>query len=214
MSSTAPVVSVERLAYAVDDRILWDDLSFSLEPGSFLAVAGPSGSGKTSLLLTLGGLAPVHAGEIAFDGRSLHEFSSREKRHHLRHTIGYCFQNAGIVPAWSVRRNFSILGRATARDTDALTHALAAFGLSAKLLPRRAGSLSGGERHRVALARLAVQRPRILLLDEPTSALDDTNTDLLVNYLRGHIADGGSVIAVSHDQRLLAASDDVLHLGN
>ncbi|MBV7294511.1 heme ABC exporter ATP-binding protein CcmA [Corynebacterium sp. TAE3-ERU12] len=213
MVTTAPVVRAEDLAYSVDDRILWEGLSFTLEPGSFLAVTGPSGCGKTSLLLALGGLVPVHSGEIRFGQRALSRFAAKEKRQHLRHTIGYCFQNAGIVPTWSVRRNFAILGRAAARETEALTTALAAFGLPADLLSRRAGSLSGGERHRVALARLAIQDPAILLLDEPTSALDDANADLLADHVRGHVGTGGSVIAVTHDPRLQDRADDVLRLG-
>lgn len=213
MAATAPVVRVEDLAYAVDGRILWEHLSFTLQPGTFLAVAGPSGCGKTSLLLALGGLVPVHFGEIRFGESALSRFSARERRRHLRRTIGYCFQNAGIVPAWSVRRNFSILGRGIARDTAALTTALNAFGLPADLLPRRAGSLSGGERHRVALARLAVQDPEILLLDEPTSALDDANAGLLADHVRDHVGVGGSAIAVTHDPRLLERADDVLRFG-
>lgn len=198
MAPAAPVLRADDLTDTVDDRILWENLSFTLEPGSFLTVAGPSGTGKTSLLLALGGLAPIQDGEILYGDVALSRLSGREQRRLLRRTVGYCFQNVGIVPAWTVRRNFSILGRAVARDTKTLTTATAKFGLPAEFLPRRAGSLSGGERHRVALARLAVQDPAIPLLDEPTSALDDANTDLLVGHIRSHMADGGSVIAVTH----------------
>ncbi|NQX11750.1 ATP-binding cassette domain-containing protein [Microbacteriaceae bacterium VKM Ac-2855] len=182
-------------------RHLWHDLSFTVPTGRLLALTGPSGSGKSTLLNCIGLLDAPDSGSIDADGEELTRLRTRAAREFRRYRLGYLFQNYALVDTATVEQNLALAvverrGRA-GRFNDALDR----VGLHGRAR-EKVSRLSGGEQQRVALARLLVKSPAIVLADEPTGALDADNADTVFDVLT-EIADrGASVIIATHDDRI------------
>lgn len=184
------------------------DVSVTVARSRRLAIVGPSGAGKTTLLRAVAGLAPVVNGRILVDGRDVTALSP-EKR-----DIVYLHQTPVLFEHLSVGENVAFPLRVRrVRDDDVRVRVAAA--LTAMQLPglesRAPRTLSGGQRHRVALARAIVARPAVLLLDEPLSALDlklrqHMRAELRAIQKRTNV----TFIYITHDQgEALAMSDRV-----
>ena len=146
--------------------------AFELRPG-ITVLFGPSGAGKSTLLRTLAGLEPGARGRICAA-----ESLWLDSRHRIdlpahRREVGYVFQDADLLPHLSVRGNLDYARRRAVPGRGSQADGVVdALGVDV-LLERMPGSLSGGERRRVALARALLRSPRLLLLDEPLAALDE-----------------------------------------
>lgn len=174
---TAPLLTLDRLAYRIAERTLFEDLSFTLAGGERASVIGPSGVGKTTLLRLIAGLAAPSAGKILIHD----QIASEEHRVLLppwKRGIHLVFQDLGLWPTRSVLQNVSD-ARKAARLPQVKERSLAlleALGIAA-LAKRRPESLSGGEARRLAFARAMAVEPDLLLLDEPFAHLDQDSRD-------------------------------------
>ena len=212
-----PVVRLEGVQVAVGHRVLLDVPQLAIAPGERVAVVGPNGAGKSTLLKLIGGLTAPAQGRVQVLGLDRHLIGSLERRA-LRRDTGLLMQGLHLVPRLSARENVLVGALARLRGADAVRSwcrwypqvliaeadaALAALGLSG-LAHTRADRLSGGERQKLALARVQLQRPRLLLADEPTSALDPAATRAVSLALRA-VADepGRTLLCVVHDLELL-----------
>ncbi len=195
-----------------------------LMPGERVAVVGPNGAGKSTLLRVIAGLMRPAQGSVSVLGRAIGPANATplggDAWRALRREIGLVLQGLHLVPRLTARENVLIGALARLSGTaawrscwrrypDALgaeaDAALDALGLSARA-DVRADRLSGGERQKVGLARLALQRPRLVLADEPTSALDPSATAQVCATLRtGAIAARQTLATVVHDLELLPA---------
>lgn len=190
------------------------DVSFTIEPGTFYSLLGPSGCGKTTTLRCVAGLERSTDGAISLDGRVLSTGTthvSPDKR-----DIGMVFQNYAIWPHMTVFANavFPLqVSGAKISKAEARTRAMEALELVQldHLAQRPATALSGGQQQRLALARALAHRPRLLLLDEPLSNLDAKLRDTMRNELRSlQRSLGISALYVTHDQsEALSMSDRV-----
>ena len=138
-----------------------------------VALFGPSGSGKTTLLNIIAGLVRPQAGSVTIDDHVLTDTSANLVLPPHRRRIGYVFQDGRLFPHLSVRRNL-VYGRwfaPSAQRFGSLDEVVALLGLGA-LLERKPGTLSGGEKQRVAIGRALLASPRLLLMDEPLASLD------------------------------------------
>ncbi|MFI9585659.1 heme ABC transporter ATP-binding protein [Streptomyces sp. NPDC052236] len=185
--------------------------------GEVLALVGPNGAGKSTLLAALAADLPAAQGVVRIAGRPVADWSAPElalRRAVLPQAAALSFP----FPVEEVVR----MGRApwagTARDDeddDAVAEAMAATEI-AEFGRRPFSALSGGERARVALARVLAQRAPLLLLDEPTAALDLRHQELVLRICRERAAAGDAVVVVLHDLGLAAAYADrvaILHAG-
>jgi iron complex transport system ATP-binding protein len=181
-------LATQGLSVSIAGREVCRDLDLTVEPGSRWAILGVNGVGKTTLLSTLGGLRPAQGGKVLLDGRPLGETPARERAQRL----GLMAQEDRDDPEATVRE-VALLGRLphlawwqaeTGRDEALARYAIEAVGL-AGLEERRAATLSGGERRRLALAALLAQEVPLLLLDEPTSHLDMHQQIALLDLLVG-----------------------------
>nr|WP_231379677.1 ATP-binding cassette domain-containing protein [Polaromonas sp. CG_9.11] len=178
--------------------------------GERVAIVGPNGAGKSTLLRLLAGLIDAMAGEVRVLGRPAHDLARQE--------IGLLMQGLHLVPRLSARENVIIGALARLHGIDAWRSWLrlyppalareADLALSALALGERAGTradrLSGGERQKVALARLQLQQPRLVLADEPTSALDPSATRQVCDALLALTEPAGrTLVSVVHDPELL-----------
>ena len=190
-------------------RVLWRDLDLTVEPGRLLALVGTSGSGKTTLLNCMGLLDRPTSGRIEFRGTDLTRLGARGQRRFRRDHLGYLFQNYALMENATVRANLDV-ARPRGPRTDR-SAALARVGLAGRE-GERAHHLSGGEQQRVALARLLVKQPSLVLADEPTGALDGDNGAMVVDVLRDMSREGRAVVIATHDPAVRDACDAVHEL--
>ncbi|HWI10348.1 MAG TPA: cytochrome c biogenesis heme-transporting ATPase CcmA [Burkholderiaceae bacterium] len=196
-SVTAPPLSALGLACERGSRRLFSDLAFELHAGEMLWVRGRNGRGKTSLLRLVAGLGSAAQGQLCFDGRAARP---------ARRRVVYIGHANALKEDASVLESLAFLLRIHGgrNDAAALAAALAHWGLLAQqhALVR---TLSQGQRRRVALARLAIERqPALWVLDEPYDALDANGIDCLNDLLGAHLQRGGSVLITGHQAALAA----------
>ncbi len=178
------------------DCRLFSGLGFTLERGELLYLHGHNGSGKTTLLRTICGLIQPTEGEVRWDGegiRSLREEFSRD--------LLYIGHLNGIKDDLTGLENLQISSRldGVPITSEQAWDALEQMGLKGREdLPVRV--LSQGQKRRVALARLLVNRCRLWVLDEPFTALDKAALELLQTVIQGHVDSGGMVILTTHQE--------------
>ena len=170
-------------------------LSFAAAPGEITAIEGQSGAGKSTLLDLVAGFLVPQAGRLDLDGKSLLGLPPEQR------PVSILFQTESLFEHLSAARNVELgLPRGLGRANRArrVSEALAEVGLAGKER-QRAGTLSGGEKQRVALARTLLRNRPVVLLDEPFSALDDaTRLDVRELVRRLTIAHGWITLIVSH----------------
>jgi putative ABC transport system ATP-binding protein len=214
---TVEAVSVaKRYANGSEVQQVVKHCSVRLHPGELTMIVGPSGSGKSTLLSMLSGLLRPDEGEVLALDTPLWRLSESElDRFRLQH-CGFVFQGFNLFSALTAVDNVLLpIQYLRVRPREARQRALQCLD-EVGLLGRagfRPAELSGGEKQRVAIARAMVKRPRFLFADEPTSALDGSNSQTVVDLLRQSAEQHGtSVIAVTHDPRLLGNASRVLTL--
>jgi heme exporter protein A len=169
-------------------REVFRDLSFGVSTGEAMVVTGRNGAGKSSLLRMIAGLVRIAAGRLTLEGGEA-DIPIGEQAHYLGH------QDA-MKPSLTVGENLQFWSRFLG-DERGVEPALEAVEL-APLADLPAAYLSAGQRRRLSIARLvAVPRP-IWLLDEPTSSLDAPSQKRLAELMRGHLVNGGMIIAAAH----------------
>jgi molybdate transport system ATP-binding protein len=168
--------------------------------GRLTALFGRSGSGKTSLVNIIGGLLRPDRGKVAIDGRVLVDTAAGVFVPMHRRRIGYVFQEPRLFPHFTVRQNLRY-GRWFApagERQEGFDHVVELLGIG-KLLARRPGLLSGGEKQRVAIGRALLASPRLLLMDEPLASLDEARKGEILPYIERLRDEGGvPIIYVSH----------------
>jgi len=179
------VLDVRGLAKSFGPRTIWDDVSFGLERGERLLVLGLNGAGKTTLLRALAGVEPLDAGTVTF-GHGV--------------SVGYYAQeHEGIT---SGRRVLDHLRDGMLATETERRSALGTFGLAGDVAHQDAGTLSGGEKTKLALTQLVAARHNLLLLDEPTNNLDPPSRTAVAAALG---AWPGTIVLVSHDPEFVEA---------
>jgi iron complex transport system ATP-binding protein len=203
----------QNLSASLGIRPVLHDISLSLSPGHLVALVGPNGAGKTTLLRALAGLIPSH-GEIRVSGEALSSLSLRERAKRFAylpqgHMVHWPLPARDIVALGRYPHGATDPARLSPKDTEAVLRAMRAVDVM-EFAERRVTELSGGERSRVALARvLAVEAP-VILADEPTASLDPRHQIDVMKGLRTSADTGVLVIVVTHDLGLAARFADHL----
>ena len=195
-------LEVESLSKRFGDFDALKGVSFSAEPGAFVALLGPSGSGKTTLLRILGGLEFADTGRVAYENEDWLAKPARERR------AGFVFQHYALFRHMTVEKNVAFglnvrprKQRPQRAEIARRVRDLLSLVQLDELGKRYPSQLSGGQRQRVALARALAIEPRMLLLDEPFGALDAKVRKDLRIWLKGlHEKLGLTTIFVTHDQ--------------
>ena len=194
------------LNYTIDNNSIniLKNISFEVDYKETISIVGESGSGKTSLIMLIGGLEKISAGNIFFKDSEISNMTEDEISEIRRKNIGIVFQSFYLIPNYTALENVSLsleinkLDNATQKAKEILDR----FGLS-KRFNNLPSQLSGGEQQRVAIARSVVMKPELILADEPTGNLDSENTENISNLLFNYIKDeNASLIMVTHDNNL------------
>ncbi len=209
----APALEAVSLAASRGGRRVLHGISLSLCRGEWVVIVGPNGAGKSTLLSLLAGLARPDSGSVRLLGKSLNEWSPRERARCLA-WLSQQGEAEGDIPVRDVVRigrlpRHGLFGALTADDEAAVDAALAEVECCG-LASRRLSELSGGERQRVLLARALAVQAQLLLLDEPTTHLDAPHQRALVRSLAARARAGAAVAAVMHDLTLALAADRIL----
>lgn len=219
-----PTLSVAHLCAAYGSKEVFRDLSFEVHAGTVVGVLGLNGSGKSTLLSAIAGVVADVSGTVEFDGRMLGGIASDAR---VRGGLRFLPQSRRLFGGLTVAENVMLAARgaAAANWYSALVglfgprhlagHEMSGVlaGNAGGLGNRLARTLSGGEQARVALARLDLGRPRLLLLDEPTSGMDGLAATMLASKIRDWSLAGHAVVVVEHDLRFVSeVADRVLVL--
>jgi putative ABC transport system ATP-binding protein len=195
-------------------------VSFTADPGEFVAIVGPSGSGKSTLFYILGGLTQATSGSVLIDGVDFARLTDAERTKMRRAKIGFVFQRFNLLPTLSAMGNIEIahdianLGTADPKPLDRplLEHLTDLLGIKGRL-EHRPNELSGGEQQRVAIARALISRPAIVLADEPTGNLDTKNSDAVLHMLRTSSRElNQTVLMITHNPEAAQIADRILHM--
>lgn len=202
-----PLIQVESVSFQYEEHMVLDDLSFTIQPGDFLALLGQNGSGKSTLARLLNGLLMPTRGTIVVDGMDTRSTSMNE----LAKRVGLVFQNPDhqifADTVWE-EVAFSAKNMGCSKDeiADRVQESLAAVGLplegSRDLDPF---SLRKGERQRIAVASVLATRPAVLIVDEPTTGLDPNETDRMMAMIQQLNQQGHTIVMITHSMGLVAA---------
>ena len=191
-------------------------VSFSIQPGEFVAIVGPSGSGKSTLFYLLGGLTQATSGRIVIDGVDFATLDDAERTRLRKHRISFIFQKFNLLPTLSAMGNievaYSVSGRKEPLDHQFLDHLSDLLSIKGRL-KHRPSELSGGEQQRVAIARALITHPAIVLADEPTGNLDTKNSNVVLDMLiRSNRELKQTVLMITHNPEAAQVADRILHM--
>jgi len=192
-----------------------DNISISASVGEFVVVKGPSGCGKTTLLLTAGGLLHPEEGHIIINDQDIYELTPEDIARFRAANIGFVFQQYHLIPYLSIIENISI--PSLAHDSNIpekrAIKLIEELGLTERMhhIP---AELSAGEKQRTALARALLYNPKIILADEITGNLDHKNASIVLNKLKEFTKSGGTVLLVTHDEKVFSYANKTIDMGN
>lgn len=200
-------ISHATVGYTRDGRVL-DDVSLEVTSGSVVALLGPNGAGKTTLLRAASRMLPLQTGSVTLDGKDISGFTTDAASR-----AGLCHvpEGRGVFPALTVRDNIALFGVGL-RSRTAVTRAVEAFPFLQDRLDVAAGSLSGGERQMLALARSWLVQPKVVLLDEVSMGLAPLIVDEVYAFIRRLAARGTSLLLVEQYVDRVRAVADQVHL--
>ena len=235
-----PIIEVKNLTKTYENYNILNRLSFSVHQGDFVAVVGESGSGKTTLLNILFGFTDYNEGSYTLlDERSftlsksathshvqnnsshrisLKNLSLKEKQNFRQAFMGYVPQDYGLIDEWNVYDNITLplLFSKNNAIKKAPAHLRTLFKYMhldyLDYIHRKAASLSGGEKQRIAIIRALITHPRILIADELTSALDVQMKISILALLQNLRESGLTIIFSTHDPSMIEHCDQVIDL--
>ena len=192
------MLNVSNLSVAFDNRVIVDNLSFTVPTGETLAITGTSGIGKTTLLHAICGIIRTTHGTIHIDNVDISALPTHKRG------IGLVSQTGDLFPTMTVSQNIEFglrIAKIPKTDRTSRVSELLEMVNLAHLAHRNVAELSGGEARRIALARALAPRPQVLLLDEPLSGLDqETHKSLMSDLARVLKQTTTTALLVTHDQ--------------
>jgi len=198
-----PII-IKNLTKKFGDVVAVNDVSVTIEPGSFLTLLGPSGCGKTTLLRCISGLEDPDDGEIIIGDKLVYSRSKGISLPSGQRDLGLVFQNYALWPHMNVYKNITFaleIQKMSKEDMDTrVKESLEEVQMSG-YEDRYPREMSGGQQQRIALARMLAYRPKVFLMDEPLSNLDARlRMDMRTELKRLHHISGATTAYVTHDQ--------------
>ncbi len=193
-----------------------EDITLSIEKGSFTGIVGPSGSGKTTLLNILGCLDKQDNGNYLFEDKDISSLNSNETTFFRREKFGFIFQTFNLIPVLTVYENVEIplalLDVETKERKERIMNILKEVGIE-ETSSRLPSELSGGQQQRVAIARALVKNPSVIFADEPTANLDHaTGTKIIELMKQLNQKLGITFIFSTHDSKIMNAANQLIVL--
>ena len=208
------MIELQHIWKQFGSRVIFSDLNLNFQSGMVYALIGDSGCGKTTLLNMLAKLETFDKGEIIYKGKSLTSLKNEE---FYRNELGYLFQNFGLLESQTIRENLELglIGKKQNKKQEKerlLLQALQAVRLDYLSLNQKVYELSGGEAQRVALAKIILKDPPLILADEPTASLDPKNSKEIMEILLELRNANRTIIIATHNPSIWKMADQVIHL--
>lgn len=208
------MIELQHIWKQFGSRIIFSDLNLNFQSGMVYALIGDSGCGKTTLLNMLAKLETFDKGEIVYKGKSLTSLKNEE---FYRNELGYLFQNFGLLESQTIRENLELglIGKKKNKKQEKerlLLQALQAVRLDYLSLNQNIYELSGGEAQRVALAKIILKNPPLILADEPTASLDPKNSKEIMEILLELRNANRTIIIATHNPSIWKMADQVIRL--
>ncbi|MCC2248888.1 putative bacteriocin export ABC transporter [Virgibacillus sp. AGTR] len=207
------MILIKNMNKKFNEKSIFEDFNLEINSGEFVGIIGKSGKGKTTLLNIIGTLEEADSGIVKVMGKDIHK--KRIKRYLLRHHLGFIFQNYALIDNASVNDNLELALKhkkiSKKEKMESITLVLEEVGLN-NYSKEKVHTLSGGEQQRIAIARLLLKDPDIILADEPTGSLDNENRDIIVSLFKNLYKQGKTIIMVTHDKDLAHHFSKVIQL--
>lgn len=188
-------------------------VNLTMQAGELLMILGRSGAGKTTLLSLMGALDVPDSGTITVGDVAVEALVGHHRDRFLQVSVGWVFQTAGLVPMLTAQENVELSLRVAGVDAATIgeraVEVLGMVGLEGRSA-HTAAELSGGEQHRVALARAIAKRPLLVIADEPTAQLDSETAAGIINLLCTVAKAGTAVLMATHDIAAVESADRVM----
>ena len=207
------MIKIHQLTKTFGDRMVFSDLNLNFDAGKVYALIGNSGCGKTTLLNMVAKLEPYDQGSIQYKGKDLRKI---KPTNYFRNELGYLFQNFGLIDNKTVSENLDLglighkLDKQKKRETK--EEVLDRVGLSYIQLDQKVYELSGGEAQRVALAKIILKDPPLILADELTAALDPETSQEIMDLLLTLKNKERLIIIATHNPTIWKQADQVVSL--
>ena len=208
------MIELQHIWKQFGSRVIFSDLSLNFQGGMVYALIGDSGCGKTTLLNMLAKLETFDKGEIFYKGNSLTSIKNEE---FYRNELGYLFQNFGLLESQTIRENLELglIGKKKNKKQEKerlLLQALQAVRLDYLSLNQNIYELSGGEAQRIALAKIILKDPPLILADEPTASLDPKNSKEIMEILLELRNANRTIIIATHNPSIWKMADQIIRL--
>ncbi|MBV9173110.1 MAG: sugar ABC transporter ATP-binding protein [Chloroflexi bacterium] len=204
-----PVIELRGISKYFGTVVALEDVSVSVHAGEVVCLLGDNGAGKSTLIKIMSGVFPPDAGQVLVDGEEVHFRFAHDAR---ERGIATVFQDLAVMPLMSVTRNFFLgselttgfgwgpLRRFDRKAADKVAHSeLLKMGIDLRDTSQLAGTLSGGERQSLAIARAIYFGARVVILDEPTSALGIKEASIVLRYIVMAKTRGLAVVLITHN---------------
>ena len=207
------MIKIEHMAKSFGERTVFQDINLQFAAGKVYALIGNSGCGKTTLLNILAKLEPYDKGSISYRGQELKQIKSH---HFFKNELGYLFQNFGLLENETVAANLELglIGQKLTKQAkkQRKEEVLEKVGLNYLNLDQKIYELSGGEAQRVALAKVILKDPPLILADELTAALDPETSQEIMNLLLSLKKPDRLIILATHNPAIWEKADEVIRL--
>ena len=207
------MIKIEHLTKSFGERTVFQDINLQFAAGKVYALIGNSGCGKTTLLNILAKLEPYDKGSISYRGQELKQIRSH---HFFKNELGYLFQNFGLLENETVAANLELglIGQKWTKKEKKQREAevLEKVGLDYLTLNQKVYELSGGEAQRVALAKVILKDPPLILADELTAVLDPETSQEIMNLLLSLKKPDRLIILATHNPVIWEKADEVIRL--
>ena len=207
------MIKIEHMAKSFGERTVFQDINLQFTAGKVYALIGNSGCGKTTLLNILAKLEPYDKGSISYRGQELKQIKSH---HFFKNELGYLFQNFGLLENETVAANLELglIGQKLTKQEKKQREeeVLEKVGLDYLALDQKIYELSGGEAQRVALAKVILKDPPLILADELTAALDPETSQEIMNLLLSLKKPDRLMIIATHNPAIWEKADEVIRL--
>ena len=207
------ILELKNICFARDNKQILNNINISMDTNKFIAITGPNGSGKSTLAKIIMGIVTPDSGSIIFNGKDITNLTIDER---ARLGIGFAFQQPVVFKGITVKDMIEIAAGEPIKMSEVCDY-LSDVGLCAKeYINREINSrLSGGELKRIEIAMLEAKKSKLTVFDEPEAGIDLWSFNSLISvFEKIHNDTNGSIIVISHQEKILNIADEIILLAN